>query len=110
MILRPALASNQHIIDISFLASMMASMRTTVTIHDDLATQIEALRQREGLSFKAALNQLLRLGVQAKAAPPKPKKHHTPTRRLGLRPGIDPTRLNSLLDDLDTSDFASREN
>ena len=88
---------------------MMPFMRTTVTIHDDLALQIEALRKREGLSFKAAINQLLRLGVQAKSAPPKPRKYHTPPRRLGLRPGIDPTRLNALLDDLDVGDFASGE-
>ncbi|MDE0064064.1 MAG: hypothetical protein OXP09_14415 [Gammaproteobacteria bacterium] len=84
-------------------------MRTTLTIQDDLAAQIEALRKREGLSFKAALNHLLRLGVQAKSAPPKPRKYRTPTRKLGLRPGIDPTRLNALLDDLETGDFAGRE-
>ena len=85
---------------------MMTSMRTTVTIDDDLAAQVEATRRREGLSFKAALNHLLRLGVQVKSTPPKPKKFNTPTRKLGLKPGIDPTRLNALIDELETSDFA----
>ena len=88
---------------------MMKSMRTTVTIDDDLAAQVETLRRREGLSFKAALNHLLRLGVQAKSTPPKPKRFHTATRKLGLKPGIDPTRLNALIDDLETADFAGGE-
>ena len=84
-------------------------MRTTVTIQDDLAAQIEEMRKREGLTFKAALNQVLRLGVQAKSAPPKPKKFRTATRMLGLKPGIDPTRLNALLDDLESGDFMGEE-
>lgn len=84
-------------------------MRRTVAIQDDLAAQIEALRNREGLSFKAALDQLLRLGVHAKSAPPKPRTYRTPTSKLGLRPAIDPTRLNALLDDLETGDFAGGE-
>ena len=88
---------------------MMTTMRTTVTIDDDLAAQVEEMRRREGLSFNAALNRLLRLGVQAKSTPPKPKKFHTRTRKLELKPGIDPTRLNALIDDLETSDFAGEE-
>lgn len=80
-------------------------MRTTVTIEDDLAIAIEEIRKRDGLSFKAALNQVIRLGVQAKAAPPKAKKYRTPTRAMGLKPGVDPTRLNTLVDDLDSDDF-----
>ena len=47
--------------------------------------------------------------MQAKSTPPKPKRFHTPTRKLGLKPGIDPTRLNALIDDLETSDFAGEE-
>ena len=84
-------------------------MRTTVTIHDDIAAQIEEMRRREGLSFKVALNQLLRLGVQAKSAPPKPKKFRAPTGKLGLRHGIDSTRLNALVDELEIEDFTGHE-
>ena len=93
------------IVDTKFVMPVMPTMRTTVTIDDDLAARVEAIRRREGLSFKAALNQLLRLGVQAKSAPPKPKRFRTPPRKLGLKPGIDPTRLNALIDDLETGDF-----
>ncbi len=80
-------------------------MRTTVTIEDDLAAQLEQLRKREGLSYRAALNQVLRIGLQAKSAPPKPKLYKTPTMNLGLKPGIDLTRLNSLVDELEVDEF-----
>ena len=101
---------SSDIIDIIYLMPMMSYMRTTVTIHDDLAAQIHDFRKREGMTFKAALNKLLRLGVQAQYAPPKPKKYRTPTRKLGLKPGIDPTRLNALLDEMEVNDFLGEEN
>ncbi len=84
-------------------------MRTTVTIEDDLAIAIEELRKREGLSFKAALNQVIRLGVELKSAPPKARRYRTPTRALGLKPGIDQTRLNALADELETDMAAGHE-
>ena len=82
-------------------------MRTTSTIDDDLIAQIEDLRRTKGLSFKGAVNYLLRAGVQCQAQPPKPKPFYTQPRKLGLRSGIDPTRLNQLLNDLDADEFVS---
>ena len=61
------------------------------------------------MSFKAALNHLLRLGVQAMSTSLKPKRFRTSTRMLGLKPGIDPTRLNALIDDLEIANFAGGE-
>ena len=84
-------------------------MRTTVTIDDDLAISLEELRKREGLSFKVALNQVIRIGIQAKSAPPRARKYRTPTMSLGLMPGIDPTRLNSMVDELETDDFVGHD-
>ena len=82
-------------------------MRTTVTIDDDLVAQIESLRRREGLSFKGALNQLLRAGLQYQGQPPKPRRYRTPTRKLGLRVGLDATKLNQLVDELEAEEFLS---
>ena len=84
-------------------------MRTTVTIEDDLVVAIEELRKREGLSFKDALNQVIRLGVQMKSAPPGARRYRTPTRVLGMKPGIDTTRLNALVDELETDTLAGGE-
>jgi hypothetical protein len=80
-------------------------MRTTVTIEDDLAISLEELRKREGLSFKAALNQVLRIGLELKSAPPRARKYRTRTVALGLKPGIDPMRFNSLVDEIETNAF-----
>ena len=80
---------------------MVLFMRTTLTIDDDLALAIEDLRKREGLSFEAALNQVIRLGVQAISAPPVAEKYRTPTRALGPKPGIDAGRFNALADEID---------
>jgi hypothetical protein len=84
-------------------------MHTTVTIDDDLAARIEELSRREGLSFKAALNRLLRAGVQYQGQPPKPRRYRTPAHRLGLRAGMDATRLNQLADEVEVDAFASAE-
>lgn len=84
-------------------------MRTTLTIDDDLVGQIEELRRAKGLSFKGAVNHLLRTGIQLQSQPPKPTPFRTQPKRLGLRSGIDPTKLNQLLDDLDADEFISAE-
>ncbi len=88
---------------------MMPRMRTTLTIDDDLVAQIEDLQRREGLSFKGAVNQLLRAGIQYQAQPPKPKRYRTPTRKLGLRTGLDPTKLNQLVDEIAADEFTSAD-
>lgn len=87
--------------------SMMSSMRTTLTIDDDLVAQIQDLQRREGISFKEAVNQLLRAGTQYRAQPPKPKRYRTQARKLGLRAGFDPTKLNQLADEIEADKFTS---
>lgn len=71
--------------------------------------QIEDLRRSKGLSLKGAINDLLRAGIQYQSQPPKPKPFRTQSKKLGLRSGIDPTKLNQLVDDLDADEFMSAE-
>jgi len=85
----------------------MPSMRTTITIDDDLMSQVEDLRRREGLSLKGAVNKLLRAGIQYQGQPPKPRTYRTPTRKLGLRAGLDATKLNQLIDEIEAESFSS---
>jgi hypothetical protein len=82
-------------------------MRTTVTIDDDLMARIEDLRRREGLSFREALDRLLRKALQAGADPPRAREYRTVPRRLGLRPGLDAAKLNRLADELGVEDARS---
>ena len=88
---------------------MMPTMRTTITVDDDVMAQIEDLRRREGLSLKGALNKLLRAGLQYQGQPPKPRPYRTPTRRLGLRAGLDATKLNQLADEMEADDFTATD-
>ena len=84
-------------------------MRTTLTIDDDLAGQIEERRRREGLSLKQVVNALLRDGLRSGRQAPPAKKYRTKPHKLGMRAGFDPARLNQLADELETDARLERE-
>ncbi len=58
-------------------------MRTTVTLDDDVAAELERRREERGLSFKQAINEALRVGMAALDAPGEPVPHPR-TRPLDL--------------------------
>lgn len=82
-----------------------ASMgRTTVTIEDDLESRLQEFARRERLSFKRALDTLLRrgLGQQDRVdEPPFVVEPHS----SAFRPGVDAGKLNQVLDHLEVDDF-----
>ena len=84
-------------------------MRTTLTIDEDIAAQIEELRRREGLSLKRVINSLLRDGLRSRQQPPGAKRYSSQTRKLRLRPGYDPAKLNQLVDELEVDEQRDRE-
>jgi ribbon-helix-helix CopG family protein len=49
-------------------------MRTTLTIEDDIAAQLERLRRKDDASLKDLINEALRRGLQTMDARPKKKK------------------------------------
>ena len=49
-------------------------MRTTLTIDDDVAVQLERLRRKKDVSLKELINDALRRGLQDLSAPPKKRK------------------------------------
>ncbi len=64
-------------------------MRTTLTIDDDLAIELERLRRKGNLSFKELVNDVLRRGLcAANERPKKTKPFRTRTFDLG-EPMID---------------------
>ena len=84
-------------------------MRTTITIDDHLAEQIEELRRQRGLSLKKIINLLLRDGLEHQSKPPQPKRFRVRTHRLGLRPGFDPEKLNELSDEIESEAFLDKQ-
>jgi hypothetical protein len=49
-------------------------MRTTLTIDDDVAAELEHLRRSRDASLKDLVNDALRLGLQEMKSPPKKRK------------------------------------
>jgi hypothetical protein len=67
-------------------------MRTTLTIDDDVAATLEALRRKRDTSFKDLINDALRRGLRDMNTPPKQRKpYRTPSVDLGTPriPNID---------------------
>lgn len=61
--------------------------------------------QRSRQSFKETLNQAIRRGLAGIAPPVDEQPFRVDARPLGLRAGIDPTRLNQLNDELEIDAF-----
>lgn len=49
-------------------------MRTTLTIDDDVAAELERLRREREARFKDVVNEALRRGVREMTSPPKKRK------------------------------------
>jgi len=81
-------------------------MRTTVTLDPDVAEKLNRYAHRNRISFKRALNELVRRGLQAQRQDAEKTPFQVVPHRGGFRPGIDPNRLNQLLDELEVEDFA----
>lgn len=61
-------------------------MRTTVTLDPDVEARLREVARERGVSFKEALNSAVRAGLMAKRVGPE---YRTPSRSLGLRPGVN---------------------
>ena len=71
-----------------------------MTLDDDLARRIKELAHRQQRSFKEVVNTLLRRGLAAQERVDPDRKFTVMTFKSGFRPGIDPLKLNQLVDEL----------
>ncbi len=78
---------------------MMRRVRTTVTLDDDDAARLQQVVRERGVSFKEALNDAVRLGLSG--GQPDAAAYRVPTRRLGLRSGIDLDKAMRLAGELE---------
>lgn len=85
-------------------------MRTTVTLESDIAAKLKELAHRRRASFKETLNYVLRQGLNSQAGTREPSERYVVEPHAGgFRPGIDPDKLNQLVDDMEVGDFAGEE-
>jgi hypothetical protein len=82
---------------------MMLHMRTTVTLDPDVVEQLKALARQRNLSFKAVLNSTVRAGLAAERGSGRP--YRTPSRPMGLRPGIDLTHAHRMAYELEDEEI-----
>ena len=64
-------------------------MRTTLTIDDDVAVQLERLRRAGDFSLKDLINDALRRGLRDMSGPPKKRKPFRTQAINGVKPLLD---------------------
>ena len=84
-------------------------MRTTVTLDKDVERLLRNAMHRSRKSFKETLNDALRAGLTGKGKQPQREPFVVKARPMGLRPGIDPTSLNKLVDELEVDAFLEKD-
>ena len=85
-------------------------MRTTLSLEPDVALKIkERLAEQQNASMKDIINHALRIGLQS-TAPQAEVPYRVVPHALGLRAGLDPDKLNQILDDIEVSDRLARIN
>jgi hypothetical protein len=78
-------------------------MRTTVTLDDDVAARLRATARERDVSFKVALNDAVRAGLQT--GEQRARAYRLPTRRLGVRPGVDLDRALTTAGELEDAEI-----
>ena len=83
-------------------------MRTTVTLDEDLAAQLQELAHRTRKPFKAVLNEAIRKGLGGWNKATVTRPFRVRARDCGLRPGLDDRRFNQLADELEVEAAAQK--
>ena len=83
-------------------------MRTTVTLDKDAERLLRAAMRSRRKSFKETLNDAIRSGLGARSPSGHRPRFVIQARPMGLRPGIDPTGLNKLADELEVDGILAK--
>jgi hypothetical protein len=73
------------------------SIRTTVTLDDDVAARVKRESQSRGASFRDTLNDLLRVALLSADNKP-PRTLTIRPARMGYKPGLNHDSIESLLE------------
>lgn len=76
-------------------------MRTTFTLDDDLVPKLKLLMRRKKQPLRKVINDLLKAAIHLEAKDTAPL-FIVKSCNLGLKAGYDPTKFNSLYDELET--------
>jgi plasmid stability protein len=73
------------------------SIRTTITLDDDVASRVKHESQTRGASFRDTLNDLLRAALLTVDKPPRRTLTISPA-HMGYKPGLNHDSVESLLE------------
>ena len=74
-------------------------MRTTLTLDDDVASELKSLARRSGCTFRDVVNDALRRGLARQAASPPREPSKVEVRDLGRqRPGLNLDNIADLIE------------
>ena len=79
-------------------------MRTTLTLHPDVALHIKERLATSSVTLKQVVNDVIRRGIASASPPTLPPFQIRPI-HLEFPPGVDPNKLHQWLDDLDTMPY-----
>ena len=94
--------------DIIFARHHDVSMRTTLTLDDDIADALKEQARLLNAPFKRVVNDALRRGLSPGVQEDRPVFRVRPLPG-GFRPGVDPLKLNQLNDELEIQAFIGRD-
>lgn len=85
-------------------------MRTTLTLDDDLSEALNRAARLSGRSFKAVVNETLRRGLaQSGCGATAMEPFVVEPQSCGWMPGIDPLKLNQLVDGLEIESWLLKQ-
>ena len=74
------------------------SIRTTVTLDEDVVERLKDEARSRGIPFRQALNEILRTGLLAARIPHQAPPFRIEPKHMGTRPGVDYDNIASLLE------------
>lgn len=83
-------------------------IKTTVALEPDLAKKVRALAHPRQLSFQRAWDEVIRLGLTSPALQDPQPRYTVQPHAGGFQPGIDPGKLNQLVDQLEVEEFIAK--
>jgi hypothetical protein len=82
-------------------------MRTTLTLDPDVAIKLKSRVVEQKAPLKEVVNAALRRGL-SQDSQSRPKRFRVQPHSLGLKSGVDASRFNQLLDELDVETFVGK--
>ena len=74
------------------------SVRTTVTLDEDVYTRLRQVSRERGVPLTQSINDALRSALSSPAQPARKVKFKIKTYRMGLKPGINYDSTTDMLD------------